>query len=193
MQARETELRALVATGDLDLVTTATLRTYGGEIIGWLHTIVDTDADAKDAFSLMSEELWRSLSRYDGRCSLRTWCYMIARQSAARIRGRSHKEVLVSTIPSVQHEVTHIWSTNRRDAFHAREVYAEIRAALSDEDRTLLVLRVDRDLAWRDIAIVLLGVDAEDQAVTKRAAALRKQFERVKEQLRALAAERLGA
>jgi RNA polymerase sigma-70 factor (ECF subfamily) len=61
----------------------------------------------------------------------------------------------------------------------------------SEEDQTLLVLRVDRNLAWRDIAQVILGEDARPSDLTRKSTALRKQFERVKDRLRALAAQRL--
>src|SRR5512146_221841 len=85
---QERELRALLASGDIDRATEEPLRTYGPELIGWLCSILPNEADAHDAFSRTSEELWKSLRRYDGRCSLRTWCYMLARHAAARIRGR---------------------------------------------------------------------------------------------------------
>ena len=41
------------------------------------------------------------------------------------------------------------------------------------------------------IAIVMLGESADPDAVTRKAASLRKQFERVKQQLRGLAAKRM--
>ena len=47
---------------------------------------------------------------------------------------------------------------------------------------TLLVLRVDRRMSWRDIARVM--ADAPDEDLDKFAATLRKRFERVKERLR---------
>lgn len=190
---RDAELRALVARGELDRATEETLRAYGPELIGWLCGSLPSDADAQEAFSRMSEDLWRSLRRFDGRCSLRTWCYMLARHATARVRGRvdRQREVLVSQIPSIVHAVTHIWNTTRRNEKRSHDVYAEIRTLLDDDDQTLLALRVDRNLAWRDIAQVMLGEAASDDELGRKAATLRKQFERVKEQLRALAAQRL--
>ncbi len=191
--ATDDELRALVESGQRERATEEILRTYGAELVGWLCSILPNDADAHDAFSWMSEELWRSLARYDGRCSLRTWCYMLARHSAARIRGKPsrERELLVSQIPSINQTAVHIWSTTRREEKRTRDVYAEIRATLPEDDQTLLVLRVDKNLAWRDIAQVMLGEQASEADVTKKAATLRKQFERVKERLRELAAEKL--
>ena len=188
------KMRELIDAGEIDRATEDAIRAYGPELIGWLRAILPTEADAHDAFSRMSEELWKSLTRFDSRCSMRTWCYMLARHAASRVRSapRRQHEVLVSQIPSLVHAVTHVWNTTRRIDAETRDVYAEIRLALDEEDQTLLVLRVDRNLAWRDIAYVVLGEDADDDEVTKRAASLRKQFERVKARLRELAAERLG-
>jgi len=188
----ETELRALIEAGDIDGATTLALEAYGSELVGWLTSTLG-EADAHDAFSILGEELWKSLPRFDGRCSLRTWCYMLARAATSRVRGKPARkhEQLVSQIPSVAHAVTKVWSTTVRAAARERDVYARIRDELDDEDRTLLVLRVDKDLAWREIAIVLLGAEPDEDEVTRKAASLRKQFERVKERLKELAAKHM--
>lgn len=188
----DTELRALIDAGHTDRATEEILRAYGTELIQWLQSMLPHGDLAYDAFSWLSEELWKSLPRWDGRCSIRTWCYMLARHAIFRVRRapREKHELLVSQIPSIAHAVTHVWDASRARAVHERDVYAEIRDSLDEDDRTLLVLRVDRDLAWRDIAIVMLGEDADADALTKRAAALRKQFERVKQILRAKISDR---
>lgn len=192
-EVRDAEVRRLVASGDVDRATELAIRTYGPELLHWLSSIFASEADAYDAFSRMSEELWRSFQRFDGRCSLRTWCYMLARHAAfhVRARPRNHRETLRSHITSALGAVTHVWNTARGAEQRAHNVYAEIRAQLDDDDQTLLVLRVDRNLAWRDIAIVLCGEAAGPDEIARKAAALRKQFERVKERLRELAAQRL--
>jgi RNA polymerase sigma-70 factor (ECF subfamily) len=118
---------------------------------------------------------------------------MLARQAAGRVRAAPSRarEELVSSVPSVIQAATHVWNTTRIQAERERDVYARIRRELAEDDQTLLVLRVDRDLAWRDIAIVMLGEEAGSDELTRKAAALRKQFERIKDQLRALAAEHM--
>jgi RNA polymerase sigma-70 factor (ECF subfamily) len=187
------DVRAQLAAGDRDRATELALRAYGGELIAWLCSIFPGESDAHDAFSSLSEELWRSLTRYDGRCSVRTWCYMLARQAAGRVRAAPDRkrEELVSSVPSIAHAVTHVWNTTRVQAQREQDVYAKIRGELDEDDQALLVLRVDRDLSWRDIAMVMLGDAAREDELTRKAAALRKQFERVKDQLRELAAVHL--
>lgn len=186
-------IRAQIADAHFDRATEEALRAYGPELIGWLCSILPSDSDAHDAFSWLSEELWKSLRRFDGRCSMRTWCYMLARHAAVRVRNtpRRQHEQLVSHVPSLIHAVTHVWNTTRANVARQHDVYAEIRRALDEDDQLLLVLRVDKNLAWRDIAHVLLGEGASADDVAKKSATLRKQFERVKERLRELAAERL--
>jgi RNA polymerase sigma-70 factor, ECF subfamily len=70
-----------------------------------------------------------------------------------------------------------------------KDKVAALREQLDEEDRTILILRVDRKLAWQDIARVLAEEDISGSEATKRSAALRKRFERIKERLRKLAAE----
>jgi RNA polymerase sigma-70 factor (ECF subfamily) len=67
-----------------------------------------------------------------------------------------------------------------------RDKIARLRAALDPDDQTLLILRINRGLAWRDIARVLTpdGDATTPAALDKRAAALRKRFERLKTELK---------
>jgi RNA polymerase sigma factor (sigma-70 family) len=57
----------------------------------------DTDRRA-DLLQDIHVALWRSLERFDGRCSLRTWVYRVAHNLAAStvIRRRSRAPTLVS-------------------------------------------------------------------------------------------------
>jgi len=53
-----------------------------------------------------------------------------------------------------------------------------LREMLPPDDHTLLVLRLDREMAWEEIATVLSG-----SGTPVTAAALRKRYERLKEKL----------
>jgi RNA polymerase sigma-70 factor (ECF subfamily) len=69
-----------------------------------------------------------------------------------------------------------------------KDRWREVREALAPEDRVLLVLRVDRELAWADIARVTLGdVEPERAALAKETVRLRKRFQLLKQHLRARA------
>jgi RNA polymerase sigma-70 factor (ECF subfamily) len=61
----------------------------------------------------------------------------------------------------------------------------ELRDRLPPEDRMLLVLRVDRQLSWTELAHVFLDDAGPDAArVKQEAARLRKRFQLVKDRLR---------
>jgi hypothetical protein len=67
----------------------------------------------------------------------------------------------------------------------ADDRWRELRRELAPEDRALLVLRVDRDLAWHDIAQIMQSDSPEDAgAVTREVAHLRQRFGVLKDQLR---------
>ena len=143
-------------------------------------------------------DLWRGLPGFRWEASLRTWCYRLARHALARVR-RDPARRRNQPLPSQQlgELAAQIHS---RTADHLRTAVKdrvrELRLRLSPEDQTILILRVDRDLAWRDIAAVL-GDEGEaltEPELVRRAAMLRKRFERIKDELRALAkAEGLGS
>jgi RNA polymerase sigma-70 factor, ECF subfamily len=171
------------------------LQDHGAEIFGWMLATLSSDTDAADAFSLFAEELWKSLARHQGRCSIRTWCYMLARCAVARVlearaggRTVALSDAPISDVAAQVREAT--LSYLRTDA---KQRIRSLREQLEPDDQTLLVLRVDKDMGWRDIAIVMFGADAGVAELARHAARLRKRFERVKAQLRELAGARPGS
>jgi RNA polymerase sigma-70 factor (ECF subfamily) len=187
----DADVRAFLAASNVNAATELALRAYGPELIGWLCAVLPNDADAYDAFSYASEMLWRSLAQFESRCSVRAWCYMLARQSIARIKTRVSREELVASVGELEVAVSDVWSSTRRAQAREDDVYAQIRKSLDEEDEMLLILRVDRDLPWREIALVLDGKLEPEDDLVRRTANLRKQFERIKVRLRELAASEL--
>jgi RNA polymerase sigma-70 factor (ECF subfamily) len=68
----------------------------------------------------------------------------------------------------------------------------ELRDRLPEEDRMLLVLRIDRKLDWKDLAHVFSETRGHAQpdaaTIEREAARLRKRFQVLKERIRELAA-----
>ena len=63
---------------------------------------------------------------------------------------------------------------------------AALRQSLSAADQTLLVLRVDKQLGWTDLARVMRADDgppASEARLKREAARLRKRFQLIKEKL----------
>ncbi len=186
-QGVEASIRRSWDAGDMEAAATLAIRSYGPELLGYLHAMVHT-ADPDELFSRLCEQLWKHLPSFRWESSVRTWTYVVARnlargeaRAAAGPRGKVEglRETHASRIAADVRSTTAIHlRTDSKDALQ------RIRDGLDPDDRTLLILRVDRAMAWRDIVAVLGddGQPTEDPA--KAAAALRKRFERLKERLR---------
>jgi RNA polymerase sigma-70 factor (ECF subfamily) len=77
------------------------------------------------------------------------------------------------------------FSTTRRDQLDG------LRASLSDEDRDLLVLRVERGLAWKEIAASFLEEnESNPDVVAREAARLRQRFRSIRVRVTSAIADR---
>lgn len=181
----EGPIRLASAEGRESDAVSAALKLYGAEVYGLLLGLSRTREDADDAFSLFAERLWRSLATFEWKCSLRTWAYVIARRSAHDV-GRKARRPHVGL--SDAGEVSALVARMRTETapFQKTDVknrIAALRATLPEDDQLLLILRLDRDLAWEDLARVFIGEDAEVEALKRESARLRKRFQLVKDRL----------
>jgi len=204
-------VRALCAKSDHAAAATAILRGYGPELLGFLAAVHRDETAASDAFAELSEAVWRSLPRFAWESSVRTWAYAVARnvsRTSRRNAARRNRRVaspgesfFEKEAEKVRTETLAYLRTEKKTRLQA------LRDALPEEDRMLLVLRVDRGLAWNELARILAeggeeeeegeeggetdGKDdaptLDDAAVVREAARLRKRFQLVKDRLRELA------
>jgi len=187
----EAAVRARFDAGDLDGTIATALAGYGDELFGFLIGLARDRTQAEDAFGAACERIWRGLPKFRWDSTFRVWAFRIARNEFLRTTrevARARRAVPISQIASVQQAVDRVRSTT--PVHHRTEVkdrFAELRAALDPEDHMLLGLRIDRKMAWIDIAKVL--ANTEDEPTTREVAALRKRFERLKVRLRELATE----
>lgn len=176
----EKTIGAALAMGDPDRAATEAIRGYGPQVLGYLTRVLGSPDDAADAFSLFSEQLWRGIGRYAGRSSVRVWAYRVAWTAAMRVAEdgwRRRRERLRTSMASrLAAEI--LTGPLHRAPLEADDLQ-QLRALLRPEERSLLVLRVDRRLTWREIAEIMGSEGAEVDP-----AALRKRFERVKGKLR---------
>lgn len=177
--------------GDLEGACTAALETYGPEIAGFLVAMTRDEDVGAEAFSVFCEDLWRGLGRFRWQSSLRTWLYTLARHAAHRTlrdpRRRRERNLPLSVATAVSKlEVQLRASTAAYRKTANKDRLRALRASLASDDQALLTLRLDRGLEWLDIARVFED-DADEAALKRKSASLRKRFERVKVRLRQLA------
>ena len=187
----EPQIRARVEAGDVDAAAALVISHYGPELHGYLRAVARDDDLAADAFALASEQLWKNLARFRWEASLRTWAYQIARHALHRLRSapnrRVERNLPLSVAPSVEAVVRSQTAPYQRT--EVKDGLRALRESLDPDDHELLILRLDRNMSWKDIARSLSDLD-DGANVDQKAASLRKRFERLKTQLRELAIER---
>jgi len=185
--ASEEAIAALLEAGDLQGAATQAIEAFGPEVLGFLVSFLRDEHDAGDVFGQACEDLWRGMPRFEKRSTVRTWFYTLARHAASRYRRAPHRRAgrraALSEAEGVAGRVR--TRTLKHLRTEVKDQFAGIRNALDPEDRALLVLRVDRKLAWNEIAQVVCEDTLEtEEDLTRAAARLRKRFELVKIQIR---------
>jgi RNA polymerase sigma-70 factor (ECF subfamily) len=193
-RAVDTAARAAATAGDWHKVATIALETYGDELLGFLTAQAKDDVAAADAFSMFAEAMWRGLPGFRWECSLRTWCYTLARHSWFRLlRDRTRGAELVPLMSSgsipLDELAARIKSDQLSPSTRARLQLERLRDELPADDQILLTLRLDRAMAWRDVARVMAEPDdaaeLDPATLERRAVTLRKRFMKIKDDLRA--------
>ncbi|MFS8065043.1 MAG: RNA polymerase sigma factor [Byssovorax sp.] len=189
----EREIRRRLDQQDWTAAATLAIQGYGAEIFGFLLAFHRDEEDAAEVFSLFSERLWRDLSTFHGDCSFRTWAYVLARHAALNYRRDARRRqqrrrslpegsavsALSALVQQVRSDTASYLRSERKERFRA------LRESLPLEDQALLVLRVDRELAWNDLALVLNEQEGPlgEADLKREAARLRKRFQALKARL----------
>lgn len=180
----EERIRALCEAEDWSAAAACAIESFGPEVLGWLVVTTNDPTTSEEAFSLACEDLWRGISAFRWECSARTWFYTLTRRALIRFRKRADenpkRRIALASFDAAERIRSGTAPWLRTDV---KDVFARLRAQLSEEERELLVLRVDRDLSWEDIAI-MLGENGDRATVNAR---LRKRFQLVRDKLRELA------
>ncbi|MBK8256811.1 MAG: sigma-70 family RNA polymerase sigma factor [Polyangiaceae bacterium] len=190
--SHESRLLEALADGEQNLAVTLLLQRYGPEILGFLAALHRSEDDAGEVFSMFAEAVFKSIAAFEHRGSIRAWAYAIARHASlryrrdarrrdARIRPFADDKALSDVEAKVRTETLSFLRTEKRSKL------AALRDALPADDQVLLMLRVDRQLPWNELALVLHDVDEKpltNEALKRESARLRKRFQTLKEQLR---------
>ena len=192
--ATEAEIRRACEAQDFRLAATLALEAYGPQVLSFMTARLRSATDAEEVFSVFAEDMWNGLPGFGFRCSARGWLYALARTAVSRhLRAPmrradrnlhlSHEAVLGALIGQLHSSTQAYQRTDVKDEFR------DLREELPEEDQALLILHIDKELPWREIAIVMNEQSElpDDSALEREAARLRKRFERTKVQLKELA------
>lgn len=185
----ELEVQAACEAGAYDRAADLTLRAYGDGILGFLTVRMGDESLAREAYSEFSVDLWKGLASFGWRCPVRVWAYTLARNAGHRVRQRRNRNGRIE-LPFDSRDDRAGADHSRTPAYMRTTVKSQVRALrarLSEEERELLVLRVDKHMTWPELATVVAGRELESTEQKREAARLRKRFQLAKERLRELA------
>jgi RNA polymerase sigma-70 factor, ECF subfamily len=190
----ERTIRAAHEGGDFQAAAIQALDAYGSEILSFLAARLRTRSDAEEVFAMFAEDLWRGLRGFSFRCTVRGWMYALARNAANRYITAPHKRAEQNLSASEAQRLSVLVeqvrsATEPAQRTDAKEKVRALRDRLALEDQTLLILHVDRNLPWRELALVMHDAAGEldSDGITREASRLRKRFERLKSELRQMA------
>lgn len=185
MAELDVRVKALLAEGREHEAVTEIVRALAPRMLGYVNgVLLDRDA-AQEVWAAACLQLWSSIEGFEGRSAIETWVYTVVRSALAtwlRAPARRRERLVRELEPVVeQRSPTPVWkSTPVRDAARA------LREKLTPEERELLILRIDRRLSWRTLAEIE-HPGADEAALRRAEASLRKRFERLKTKLGELA------
>jgi RNA polymerase sigma-70 factor (ECF subfamily) len=180
----EVEVERLWREGDFDQLATLVVTSYGPAILGFLVSLAGERADAGDAFSQACEDIWRGLPRFRGETSIKIWFYKLARHALSRLR-RSPAVSRRATLSAISECAAQVRS--QTEPYLRSEIktgVAAIRAQLAEQDRVLLMLRIDRQMSWNQVAQIMSDDTESEQDLARAAAKLRQRFQTIKNSIR---------
>lgn len=194
----EEKVRAACESGDFKLAATLVLDAYGAELYSFVVAQFHRNWDqADDVFSSFKEDMWRGLPGFQWRCSVRAWCYRLARNAASRYRrtpqNKSYRHIPLEDASFLDDYAERARTTTQAHLrSEVRDEIQKLRDQLSQEERDLLALRVDRGLPWREVAHAMLPDDQrpDGDQIRRLETSLRQRFVDVKKRLKSLAKER---
>lgn len=191
----EDQIERAFETGDYDSAATLFIEHFGGDILEFLAGRLHDPPDVAEVFSIFAENFWKALPGFRWRTSMRSWAFVLARNAAYHYRNRPEKRMVhLTTISSKKSKFAQA-VTKLRDVTKMHlctEVKSQMRKIydkLPDDDRSLLFLRIDKQLTWQDIAVIMSGQGEEMKEADRKqwANRLRQRFHMVKQRLKDLA------
>jgi RNA polymerase sigma-70 factor (ECF subfamily) len=182
VEKTEQGVKEALASGDVEEAATRTLRGYGPQILGYVRSIIRDPEDAAEVFSQFAEDLWRGLPGFRGECAVRVWAYKIAWHAASRFLRDPYRRRMERLATSMASRLAETLLSSGAALDRRSAEVERLRQHLSADEQTLLVLRVDKRLSWREVADVMGEEGAAVDEVT-----LRKRYQRLREKLAELA------
>lgn len=187
---------------------------YGPQILRYLARRTCDAQRAEEAYGVFEEKLWINIEGFRGktrdgqRCGFRAWVYALARSALTQVGrdlARARRNIPVSNWDSVasgaRAEVAELYATRGRllerrsrtpwtRKTELRDIAYAMLDALDGGERELVYFRIDCDMDWKEIALILDGPFDTEAAHKTASGRARKSFSRLAAKLRESAKDR---
>jgi RNA polymerase sigma-70 factor (ECF subfamily) len=188
--ALEQRLKQAWMDGDLKGSAGTAVSEYGPELLGFLTARFRDRTAAAEAFAQGQEDFWTAWPSFRWDCPARNWMYKIFSNAANRWhRDRHNNPGLRAGLSGVGQAADQAQASHQSPAPYLRTTiksrFRLLRDQLPEEERTLLILKVDKGFSWREVAEIMLPEAELSAEEWKREADRRaQQFSRLKQKLR---------
>lgn len=188
----EARIHEELVAGRAQVAATLALKAHGDDVRRFLVNRLMSKSQGEEAYLDFAERFWRGLSEFQWNCELRIWMFALARAAASDLSRREvrRREVACApgdgAYPDVAAETRPTTAVFLQTGTKNR--LRELRRLLSDEEQTLLILRVNRGLSWSELAVVMgvVAAGADELELERAAARMRTRFQTAKARLRKL-------
>ncbi|MBN8468881.1 sigma-70 family RNA polymerase sigma factor [Corallococcus exiguus] len=195
MQPRERQdlegrIHDLSLRGEVGQAVTLALTGYQQEFTRLMESILHDREQARDAVSLLSETLLKELPAFRWESTFRTWACRVARNIGYRLAASPAGRELPVSREALEGQVhrersrTPPWLQTT-----VKERVQALRLKLTPHEQAIITLRLERRMSWLGAARELATEEerSNPEALGRKAAVLRQQFQRIKVRLRELA------
>jgi RNA polymerase sigma-70 factor (ECF subfamily) len=152
--ATDSEVIGLVQAGRQDEALTVILAAYRRKVFGLAYSFLRSREAAQDVAQEVFIRIWRALPAFDGRASLSTWIYTIARNtSLTALRARRDHTSLTDPQTQAQVELMDETASAETSAAHAQLV--RLVAQLPERQRQVVTLFYMEEQSHEEVAAML--------------------------------------
>ncbi len=187
----EAPILALLEDEDYAGATSALVHLYGESVMGFIVVQVRNLARAEDVYQQLWIAVLQALPSFAGRSTLKTWVYVIARRISARsfvTRGPGERRLETSEQRALSADDVRT-PTARWLRTEAKQWLWEAIQEFDEPDQHMLVLRLQNKMSWLEISSILTDEELTQEEHVRKAASLRKRYNRIKDRLAARRAE----
>lgn len=174
-EALEQQIDSLLDAQNYNAALTAIEDGYGPEILGYMIARARRRVDAEDAFGNFREAIVKGIRSFRRLCSVRNWLYVVARNELSSfLKSGVPQAVTLQSDAAAAPTPPSTWLKSQ-----AGRDLSTLRGFLDDDEQEILILRIDRELPFADIAQILSV--PPDAMVSEESA--RQRFQRAKAKL----------